>query len=104
MKQQSRAIEQTFLVGSPDPFFQLLEVDAAHAADFPDAIDQLREGHLTGIVVRGVYSPATMWKVRDRLERHEPPFIKTEFPEKFRSWFYGRNPESARHRSLQLFR
>jgi hypothetical protein len=26
-----------------------------------------------------------------RLERHDPPFLKTWFPEEFRSWFYGRN-------------
>jgi hypothetical protein len=29
--------------------------------------------------------------VVERLERHDPPFLQTWFPSKFRSWFFGRN-------------
>jgi hypothetical protein len=32
-----------------------------------------------------------MQRIVERLERHDPPFLKTWFPEKFKSWFYGQN-------------
>jgi hypothetical protein len=32
-----------------------------------------------------------MRRTVERLEKHDPPFLKTWFPEKFRSWFYGQN-------------
>jgi len=85
------AMAQTSFIGTPTPFFHLLEMNRADAASHADSIPQLREGSLTGIVVRGVYEQPLMAKVTERLEQHDPPFLKTTFPEKFRSWFYGRN-------------
>jgi len=38
-----------------------------------------------------VYQPDVLASVVARLERHDPPFLKTWFPEEFRSWFFGRN-------------
>ena len=79
------------LIGHPKPFFSLLELDAADAAHHASSISQLRDGSVTGIVVRNVYSPELMQQTVERLERHDPPFLKTWFPEKFKSWFYGQN-------------
>ncbi len=72
-------------------FVQVLDIDAYQACRYPDAYARLRRGALQAIVVRGVYSPAQLAPVLERLERHDPPFVQTWFPEKFRSWFYGVN-------------
>jgi len=79
------------LLGQPKPFFTLLDIDAADVGLHVSAIAELRAGSITGIIVRNVYSAEVMNAVVDRLERHEPPFLKTWFPEKFKSWFYGQN-------------
>ena len=81
----------TQLLGHPKPFFTLLDIDAFNADSHRSAIADLRSGKITGIVVRNVYESALMKAVADRLERHDPPFLKTWFPEKFKSWFYGQN-------------
>ncbi len=83
--------EPTSLIGTPQPFFRLLELDYDQTSDHADSIGRIRQGQLTAIIVRGVYTGEIMADVTDRLERHDPPFLKTSFPEKFRSWFYGRN-------------
>ncbi|APZ91652.1 hypothetical protein Fuma_01243 [Fuerstiella marisgermanici] len=83
--------EHTSLIGTPQPFFRLVEFDCDQTADHADSIGRIRKGQLTAIVVRGVYSADVMSNIADRLERHDPAFLKTSFPEKFRSWFYGRN-------------
>ena len=72
-------------------FPRVLEVDAGAAARHPEAFDRIRAGELHAIVVRGVYPPALLAPVVERLERHDPPFLQTWFPEKFRSWFFGAN-------------
>jgi hypothetical protein len=69
----------------------VLEIPASGAATHPDAFQRLRDGHLQAIVVSNVYSPEVLERVVARLERHDPPFVKTWFPDKFRSWFYGCN-------------
>jgi 2OG-Fe(II) oxygenase superfamily len=76
------------IVGS---FFQLLEIDATHAAGHPGACESLRQGDLHGVLVHRVYEPDVVNGVVERLERHDPPFLKTWFPKEFRSWFFGRN-------------
>lgn len=72
-------------------FLRVLEIDADQACRYPQAYARLRQGELQAIVVRGVYAPAGLTPVVERLERHDPPFVQTWFPEKFRSWFYGVN-------------
>lgn len=79
------------VIGAPEPFFRLLEFPCDQASDHADSVTQVRNGELTGIVVRAVYDSDLMASVTERLERHDPPFLKTTFPDKFRSWFYGRN-------------
>ncbi|MDG1896554.1 MAG: 2OG-Fe(II) oxygenase [Fuerstiella sp.] len=83
--------EQTALVGAPQPFLRLLEFDCDDTDQHLDSIGHIRDGRLTGIIVRRVYDAEFMASVTVRLERHDPPFLKTPFPKKFRSWFYGRN-------------
>ncbi|MEZ6125310.1 MAG: 2OG-Fe(II) oxygenase [Planctomycetaceae bacterium] len=78
-------------LGTPQAFFRHLELHADQADLCSHVISELRSGSLTGIVVRGVYDEGFMADVTQRLEAHDPPFLKTMFPEKFRSWFYGRN-------------
>jgi hypothetical protein len=79
------------LLGHPKPFFSPLEFQACDAGRCGSAIAQLRQGSVTGIVVRNVYDSAVMQRIVARPERHDPPFLKTWFPEKFKSWFYGQN-------------
>lgn len=83
--------DQVHLLGSSAPFFRSLEFPAAEKTNYAGCIAEIRSGQLTGIVIRGVYDPDFMSDVAARLEQHDPPFLKTSFPEKFRSWFYGRN-------------
>jgi hypothetical protein len=72
-------------------FLSTLELDASECAAHPEAFARLRSGELQAILVHGVYPPPALEAVVERLERHDPPFLRTAFPEKFRSWFYGRN-------------
>jgi hypothetical protein len=72
-------------------FLRVLDIDADTAWRYPQAYARLRAGELQAIVVRGVYAPERLAPVVERLERHDPPFVQTWFPEKFRSWFYGVN-------------
>lgn len=72
-------------------FLRLIEIDADEAARHANAFDRIRAGDLQAVIVNGVYSPAALAPVVSRLERNEPAFLQTWFPEKFRSWFYGRN-------------
>lgn len=72
-------------------FLRVLDIEAASADAHPDAFDRLRAGELQAILVRAVYDAGALGPVVDRLERHDPPFLQTWFPEKFRSWFYGAN-------------
>ncbi len=76
---------------SSDSFFRLLEMDCADTSGHPDSFDKMRRGDFQGILVHKVYSADILDQVVDRLERHEPPFLKTWFPAVFRSWFYGQN-------------
>lgn len=79
------------LVGAPQPFFKLLELHRSQVSEYATAIQRLRDGDLTGIIVRNVYPTDLMATITERLEAHDPAFLKTLFPEKFKSWFYGRN-------------
>jgi len=72
-------------------FLRLIEIDAGEAPLHGDAFERLRSGDLQAVIVHGVYSPAVLAPVVSRLERNEPGFLQTWFPEKFRAWFYGVN-------------
>jgi hypothetical protein len=72
-------------------FLRVLEIDAVEASRHRDAYQRLRAGELQAILVHAVYERPTVAAVVERLERHDPTFLKTWFPEKFRSWFFGRN-------------
>ena len=78
-------------VSTPGGFLRLVEIEALDAPRHPDAFERLRAGDLQAVVVHGVYAPAELAPVIERLERHDPPFLQTWFPSKFRSWFFGRN-------------
>ncbi|HEX4985707.1 MAG TPA: hypothetical protein VFV71_06495 [Burkholderiales bacterium] len=72
-------------------FLRTLEVEADDAAGHADAFARMRAGGLQAVLVHGVYAQPLLERIVGRLERHDPPFLKTSFPGKFRSWFYGRN-------------
>lgn len=72
-------------------FLRLLEIDSSEAAAHPGAFDRIRSGALQAIIVNNVYSPVDLAPVVEKLERNAPAFLQTWFPEKFRSWFFGRN-------------
>ncbi|HYL24684.1 MAG TPA: hypothetical protein VEV21_09845 [Burkholderiales bacterium] len=72
-------------------FLRTTELDAADAGAHAEAFEQLRAGELQAIIVHRVYPPELLEAVVARLERNEPDFLQTWFPEKFRSWFFGRN-------------
>lgn len=72
-------------------FFKLLELDAADAADHPDAFERLRRTDIHGILMHGVYEAEELATLGERLRQHDPRFLRTSFPEEFLSWFYGRN-------------
>jgi hypothetical protein len=89
---------------SSTDFFRTLELDAADAARHVDAFDRLRAGDLQGILIHNVYAPHTLAPVVARLERHDPPFLKTWFPEAFRAFFYGENLNLAHPDLSSYFR
>lgn len=84
-------------------FLRTLELDAADAARHAGAFAELRAAALQAIIVHRVYAPAVLQAVVARLERGEPQFLQTWFPEKFRSWFYGRNLNLADPRLAGYF-
>lgn len=80
-------------------FLRFIEIDAGDAARHADAFERIRAGALHAVIVHNVYDAATMAAVVDRLERHDPPMLRTRFPEMFHAWFYGQNLNLA-HPSL----
>lgn len=84
-------------------FFRLLEIGATEAGEHPEAFDQLRRTDIHGIMLHNVYDADTLDAIKERLARHDPPFLQTSFPEEFRSWFYGRNLNLAHHDLVGYF-
>jgi hypothetical protein len=76
-------------------FLQTLDVNAASVASYPDAFDRLRHGTLQAIVVHDVYAADAMRAVVERLDRHDPAFLRTHFPSAFHASFFGRNVNLA---------
>lgn len=76
-------------------FLGTLEMPADQAPLHADAFDLIRSGGLQAVIVHDVYPRSVLEQIVERLERHDPPFLQTWFPEKFRSWFYGRNVNLA---------
>jgi len=85
-------------------FFRTLEIDAADATRHADAFDRLRAGALQGVLVHNVYAAPALAPVVEGLERHDPPFMKTWFPEAFRAFFYGENLNLAHPDLSDYFR
>lgn len=72
-------------------FLKVVETDAADSGRHGDAFERMRRGDLQAVIVHNVYEQALLHDIVERLERRDPVFLQTWFPEKFRSWFYGRN-------------
>ncbi|MEO8202770.1 MAG: 2OG-Fe(II) oxygenase [Betaproteobacteria bacterium] len=72
-------------------FLRVMEIDAVEAPAHANAFDRIRAGELQAVVVRDVYPPEVLAPLVRRLEANEPAFLQTWFPQKFRSWFFGRN-------------
>src|SRR5436309_905022 len=72
-------------------FFRHVVIPAGDAARFADAIRRLRREECEGILVTGVYDPATCSTICERLERGDHGLIETSFPAPFRSFFLGMN-------------
>lgn len=72
-------------------FFRLLEIDVDNVNSFPTAMDRLRHGELQAILVHEVLVSASLAPLVETLEDNRPNFIKTSFPDAFKSWFYGCN-------------
>ena len=71
-------------------FLTIRQFDAGSALP-ADAIDQLRDGRVDAVVVRGVFAPDLCLDMVAALESNAAGFEVTEFPGPFRSFFYGRN-------------
>jgi hypothetical protein len=72
-------------------FLRLIEIDASQAGEHGDAFERMRAGALEAVILHGVYPSQLLEATVGRLERHDPPFLRSGFPEAFRSWFYGVN-------------
>ena len=72
-------------------FLDVLDLAAADAGRHPKALARLRRGELQAIVLHDVYDTASLAALVQRLQRHDPPFLRTRFPEPFHAGFYGRN-------------
>ncbi len=88
MRAQSNGATNERVLGG---FLRLIEIDAREAAEHPDAFDRMRSGALQAVIVHNVLAPHDLAAVVEKLERNDPAFLQTWFPEKFRSWFFGRN-------------
>ncbi len=72
-------------------FLEVLDVAAADVGLHPQAMSRLRRGELQAIVMQDVYDADTLAALVQRLQRHDPPFLRTRFPEPFHAGFFGRN-------------
>jgi hypothetical protein len=72
-------------------FFTLLELPLSEIESYSDAYARLRAGEINGIMIGNVLEQDILSNLVERLEINEPAFLKTWFPEEFKSWFYGRN-------------
>ena len=72
-------------------FLDVLDLDAADVPAHPDALPRLRRGELQAVVVHGVYGAETLATLVRRLQQHDPPFLRSNFPASFHAGFYGRN-------------
>jgi hypothetical protein len=77
-------------MGENADFLTIRQYDAGTALP-ANALDQLRDGRVDAVVVRGVFTPELCAKMVAALESNAPGFDVTEFPGPFRSFFYGRN-------------
>ncbi|MAZ86685.1 MAG: proline hydroxylase [Cellvibrionaceae bacterium] len=79
------------MVQQQQGFFRWLELDWQQLSSSGDVLSRLWNDDLQGVMVHGVYQPEQLSALSRGLESHQPEFLKTWFPDVFRSWFYGRN-------------
>jgi hypothetical protein len=72
-------------------FFKCLELDYQDVQNHPDAFARLRADSLQAILVHQVYSSEVLANAIENLGTNQPGFLKSYFPDAFKSWFYGRN-------------
>jgi len=85
-------------------FFKCLELEYKDVENHPDAFARLRDDSLQVVLVHQVYSGEILASAIDSLETNQPGFLKTYFPEAFKSWFYGRNLNLASPDLNEYFR
>lgn len=71
-------------------FLDFFTVDVNDLHRFPNAIQDMYDGTLGGLIIRGVYSEEEMARVYDRIENREKSFIRRDFPVQYKTWFLGR--------------
>jgi len=77
------------------PFMRFLTLGLDELAAFPDALRQMYDGTLGGLVIKGIYSKAEMVDVMSRLNARDAALPRTSFPARFKAHFYGRCLDGA---------
>ncbi len=72
-------------------FFNLVECNANYLQGAEGLFERLRQGSVQGILLHDAYPQKLLPSIVQALESHQPPFLKSWFPEVFNGWFYGRN-------------
>ncbi len=88
---------------SQGSFLRLIDTHVSELDRHSDALRRIHTGELAGVLVRGLYEPQELAPIVERLERHDPPFLKTWFPKHFKSWFFGRNLDLADPDNLEQY-
>jgi len=63
-----------------EPLFRFLDVQASEVGQYPSLIDDMREGRVDGVIVRGVFSESEVDAAVRRLDHGDPPLPRTTFP------------------------
>ncbi len=70
-------------------FFKLEDLRYDELAPDGDDLQRFYRGELNGLVIRGVFDPAELEPIAERLDDNTPGFEKTLFPEEFKAGFFG---------------
>lgn len=71
-------------------FFRYETVDADAFSD-ATPLASLRAGDLHAVLIKNVYPPQTMKAVVTEMETNAPGFLRSDFPQAFKAFFYGLN-------------
>jgi hypothetical protein len=92
----------------PNFFARMLEIDITDLVNYPDALRDIYDERLHGMIIRNVYPKDFMAQVVQRLEAQETQFPRVDFPERFKAHFLGRALDGAElpeyFRDAALFR